>query len=75
MAGGEQATDPHERGHGPLKAGEAIILDIFPQSETTGYWGDLTRTVCRGKAPTGLKKLYRAVKAAQAAALSSYNFV
>ncbi len=71
VAGGEQATDPHERGHGPLKAGEAIILDIFPQSETTGYWGDLTRTVCRGKAPTGLKKLYRAVKAAQAAALST----
>ena len=29
VAGGDQATDPHERGSGALLAGEAIILDIF----------------------------------------------
>ncbi len=69
VAGGDQATDPHERGHGPLHAGQAIIIDIFPRSEKTGYWGDLTRTVCRGPAVPELKKLYHAVKAAQAAAL------
>lgn len=69
VAGGQQATDPHERGSGPLYAGQAIILDIFPRSERTCYWGDITRTVCRGPASTELKKLYRAVKAAQAAAL------
>ena len=32
VAGGEQACDPHERGHGPLKANSLIILDIFPRS-------------------------------------------
>ncbi len=69
VAGGDQATDPHERGHGQLYAGQAIIIDIFPRSEKTGYWGDLTRTVCRGRAAPDLKKLYKAVKAAQAAAL------
>jgi len=69
VAGGDQATDPHERGHGTLYAGQAIIIDIFPRSEKTGYWGDLTRTVCRGAAPPELKKLYAAVKAAQQAAL------
>jgi Xaa-Pro aminopeptidase len=69
VAGGDQATDPHERGTGPLFAGKSIILDIFPQSEKTGYWGDITRTVCRGPASLELKKMYRAVKAAQAAAL------
>jgi len=69
VAGGDQATDPHERGHGTLHAGQAIILDIFPRSEKTGYWGDLTRTVCRGVAIPELKKLYNAVKAAQQAAL------
>ena len=69
VAGGDQGTDPHERGYGPLYAGQSIILDIFPRSEKTGYWGDLTRTVCRGKANAELKKLYNAVKAAQAAAL------
>jgi len=69
VAGGDQATDPHERGHGSLYAGQAIILDIFPYSEKTGYWGDLSRTVCRGGAGHGLKTLYNAVKASQAAAL------
>ncbi|MDF7798749.1 Xaa-Pro peptidase family protein [Pontiellaceae bacterium B1224] len=69
VAGGDQGTDPHERGHGPLYAGQSIIMDIFPRSEKTGYWGDITRTVCRGPANPELKKLYNAVKAAQAAAL------
>ncbi len=69
VAGGDQATDPHERGHGPLWAGQAIIIDIFPRSEKTGYWGDLTRTVCRGPAAPELKKLFFAVKAAQRSAL------
>ena len=71
VAGGEQAVDPHERGHGPLRAGEAIVLDVFPRNERTGYWGDLTRTFCRGPAPEPLKRLHRAVKAAQTAALNT----
>jgi Xaa-Pro aminopeptidase len=69
VAGGDQATDPHQRGSGQLYAGQAIILDIFPRSEKTGYWGDITRTVCRGPAAPELRKLFAAVKAAQAAAL------
>ncbi|HYY14719.1 MAG TPA: M24 family metallopeptidase, partial [Chthoniobacterales bacterium] len=43
-AGGDQACDPHERGSGPLRANELIILDIFPRDPSSGYWGDLTRT-------------------------------
>ena len=69
VAGGVQAADPNERGHGPLVAGQSIIIDIFPRCAATGYWGDLTRTVCRGPASPELKKLYNAVRAAQSAAL------
>lgn len=69
VAGGNQAADPHERGSGQLYAEQAIVMDIFPRNEKTGYWGDITRTVCRGPAPAELKRLYNAVKAAQAAAL------
>ena len=69
VACGPHSADPHERGTGPLRAGQPIVLDIFPRSTATGYWGDLTRTVCRGPAPAELKKMYNAVKAAQAAAL------
>lgn len=69
VAGGPQSADPHQRGEGPLYAGQPIVLDIFPRSGKTGYWGDITRTVCRGPAPAALKKQYAAVKAAQVAQL------
>ena len=69
VAGGQQGTDPHERGHGPLRANESIVIDIFPQHRSHGYWGDLTRTIVRGWAPQQLKEMYHAVRAAQAAAL------
>jgi len=71
VACGPHSADPHERGAGPLRAGQPIVLDIFPRSTATGYWGDLTRTVCRGPAPAELKKMYNTVKAAHAAALSA----
>ena len=61
VAGGKQACDPHERGHGPLRANEPIILDIFPRSQKTGYFGDITRTVVRGRANEAVKKLYDTV--------------
>jgi len=71
VACGPASADPHERGEGPLLAGHPIVIDIFPRSGKTGYWGDITRTVCRGPAPAELKKQYNAVKAAQAAQLKA----
>jgi len=61
VAGGRQACDPHERGHGPLRAHELIIIDIFPRSQKTGYFGDITRTVVRGRASEAARKLYDTV--------------
>ena len=68
-AGGDQACDPHERGFGPLQANSLIILDIFPRDAKSGYWGDMTRTVVRGRASEQQRKLWEAVKAGQALAL------
>jgi Xaa-Pro aminopeptidase len=61
VAGGRQACDPHERGHGPLRAHEPIVIDIFPRSQKTGYFGDITRTVVRGHAGEAARKLYDTV--------------
>jgi len=61
VAGGRQGCDPHERGFGPLRANEPIIIDIFPRSQKTGYFGDITRTVVRGRASEGVRKLYDTV--------------
>jgi Xaa-Pro aminopeptidase len=68
-AGGDQACDPHERGSGPLYANSLIILDIFPRDPRSGYWGDMTRTVVRGKASEAQRKLWETVKDGQELAL------
>ena len=68
-AGGDQACDPHERGHGPLRANELIIVDVFPRVTATGYHGDMTRTFLRGRASEAQRALVAAVRAAQLAAL------
>jgi Xaa-Pro aminopeptidase len=60
-APGDQAVDPHEEGHGPLRAHTPIVIDIFPRSQGTGYFGDLTRTVVRGRASERLKEVYALV--------------
>jgi Xaa-Pro aminopeptidase len=60
-APGDQAVDPHEEGHGPIRAHQPVVMDIFPRSERTGYFGDLTRTVVRGRASERLKEVYALV--------------
>ena len=60
-APGDQAVDPHEEGHGPIRAHTPIVMDIFPRSERTGYFGDLTRTVVRGRASARLQEVYALV--------------
>ncbi|MCI0348071.1 MAG: Xaa-Pro peptidase family protein, partial [Acidobacteriales bacterium] len=69
VACGEQGCDPHEEGHGTLRAHQPIILDIFPRSQSSGYWGDLTRTIVKGRASERLKNAYAAVLAGQSLAL------
>jgi Xaa-Pro aminopeptidase len=69
-AGGSQAADPHERGSGPLKAGETIILDIFPRNQKSRYYADMTRTFVKGEPGAELQNMYDAVLEAQETALS-----
>jgi Xaa-Pro aminopeptidase len=61
VAPGKQGCDPHDRGSGLIRANEPIILDVFPRSEESGYFADMTRTVVRGKASDMVKRMYGAV--------------
>ena len=69
-AGGPQAADPHERGSGSFKAGETIILDIFPRNQKSRYYADMTRTFVKGEPGAELEKMHDAVLEAQETALS-----
>ncbi|MDB6094780.1 MAG: peptidase [Verrucomicrobia bacterium] len=71
VAGGDQACDPHERGTGPLRPNELIVVDIFPRVVATGYFGDMTRTFLRGRASDAQRRLVATVREAQRAALKT----
>ncbi len=65
ISSGNQCVDPHHEGSGPVKANTSIIFDIFPRSQHNGYFGDLSRTVVRGRASEKLKEIYATVQAGQ----------
>jgi Xaa-Pro aminopeptidase len=69
VAGGDQACDPHERGAGPLRPHQLIIIDIFPRVLKTGYFGDMTRTYLKGRASEPQRRLCATVRDAQRAAI------
>jgi len=70
VACGDQGCDPHQRGDGPLRANRTIIMDVFPQSNRTRYFADMTRTVVKGQASPQVKRIFRAVQEAQAFGIS-----
>lgn len=55
---GDEIVNIHSFGSGPLLANAPIIIDIFPCDKNTGYWGDITRTVFKGKPSPEAIKLY-----------------
>jgi len=71
VACGRDAMDPHNAGKGPIRPHESIVIDIFPKSMDTFFWGDATRTFCVGKAPEKLVKLYDTVKRGQEFAIKT----
>lgn len=63
-----QTGDCHDKGSGPLKTGEAVIVDVYPLNTKTRYYGDCTRTVVHGDPSDVLLRMHAAVVAAKKAA-------
>ena len=70
VAAGPASAEPHEIGSGVISRGVPIVVDIYPRSKETGFWGDLTRTVCLGTPPAELQKMYDTVLRAQEQAIA-----
>jgi Xaa-Pro aminopeptidase len=71
VACGSDAADPHDRGSGPLVAGESIIVDIFPRSKATGYHSDMTRTFVKGEPSDEIAAWFDVTDEAREAALDA----
>jgi Xaa-Pro aminopeptidase len=65
VACGNDACDPHSIGHGPIRAGLPIVVDLFPRSLDTFYWADITRTFIKGVPSKRQHQMYEAVCHAQ----------
>jgi Xaa-Pro aminopeptidase len=65
VACGLDACDPHNEGSGPVLANQPIIFDVFPRSSHSRYFADMSRTVVKGRASDGMKRLYETVLEAQ----------
>ncbi len=73
VAGGDQGCDPHERGSGPLRPHELIVIDIFPRVVKTGYFGDMTRTYLKGRPREVQRRMVTTVLQAQRRALKAMH--
>ncbi len=65
VASGDHGCDPHNRGTGPVRPDQTLIMDVFPRSGDTHYFADMTRTVVKGKASAAVRRQYEAVREAQ----------
>ncbi len=71
VAGGPGGADCHNVGHGELRTGQPVIVDIFPRNRETHYYGDCTRTVVHGEIADEIAKMHAAVRQAKAAAIAA----
>jgi Xaa-Pro aminopeptidase len=71
VACGADAADPHDRGSGPLRADESVVVDIFPRDKETRYHADMTRTFVRGDPDPTLRQWFEVVDEARRAALDA----
>ena len=61
ISSGYHSSLPHHHGSGPIKESSPIVVDIFPKDLNNGYYGDITRTFCKGTPTKELIKMYKTV--------------
>ncbi|MFC6904555.1 Xaa-Pro peptidase family protein [Halalkalicoccus tibetensis] len=71
VACGPDAADPHDRGSGPLRPNETIVIDIFPKSKESNYHADMTRTFSVGEPAETAREWYELTAEAKGAALDA----
>ncbi len=55
---GAQTAIGHELGSGPIAAGEAVIIDLWPRDPDTTCFADMTRTFVVGEVPEQIRRFH-----------------
>ena len=61
---GPQAAIGHHMGEGELRAGEPVVIDIWPRDNASSCFADMTRTFVVGEIPEELAQWHRLCKEA-----------
>jgi Xaa-Pro aminopeptidase len=56
---GAQTAIGHHLGDGPIRAGEPVIIDIWPRDNTSACFTDMTRTFVKGEPAVEIAEWYR----------------
>jgi Xaa-Pro aminopeptidase len=64
VAHGAQSAVGHNMGSGQIKAGEPIVIDLWPRDRDTACFADMTRTYVVGDAPEEIVEYQRLVRQA-----------
>jgi Xaa-Pro aminopeptidase len=59
---GAQSAIGHDMGSGEIKAGEPIVIDLWPRDGETACFADMTRSFCIGEIPDELREYHRVAK-------------
>lgn len=65
VASGRDSAEPHHHGVGVIQMNTSIVIDIYPRSLSSGFYADMTRTICKGEPSPELVNLYETVVLAQ----------
>ena len=61
---GPQAAIGHHMGEGPIRVGEAIVIDLWPRDNESSCYADMTRTFCVGEPSEQLREWHRLTREA-----------
>jgi Xaa-Pro aminopeptidase len=64
VAPGGQGAMGHEMGHGPIREGEAVVIDQWPKDPASSCYTDMTRTYVIGEVPEEIQTFHRLVHGA-----------
>jgi Xaa-Pro aminopeptidase len=55
---GAQTAAGHEMGSGPIRAGEPVVIDLWPRDPKSACFADMTRSFVVGEAPAELRRYH-----------------
>jgi Xaa-Pro aminopeptidase len=68
---GPQTASGHDPGSGPIRPGEPVVIDLWPQDLESACFADMTRTFVVGEVPDELRRYHELTRESLARSLAA----